>query len=406
MTHRIFHIDLDAFFVAVERALDPSLEGKPVAVGGEPGGRGVVACASYEARVYGLKAGMPLAQAQRLCPHAIFIPGRFSRYQEASEKFMGIVANYTPFLEPMGIDEAYMDMTGFESMYGPLVGVARIIKERIKEEIGVTASVGIASSKVVAKVASDYCKPDGLLEIALGQDASFIAPMAVEKLPGVGSKVAQALARFDIGTVGELAALSPLMLRRIFGVWGDLLHLWANGTDSSPVSAPVAAKSISRETTFPADTLDMKLLRGTLRYLEERVGATLRREGKLARRVVLKLRYRDFHTITRHRTLKEPKDTDAAIFDAGDQLLSKALKERRDKIRLIGIGVSGLIPSGNQLPLLKQSIHEDRSLSQAIDYIRDKYGFTSIQRGLTFALHGVFREEQGHFILKTPALSR
>ncbi len=406
MTRRIFHIDLDAFFVAVERALDPSLEGKPVAVGGEAGQRGVVTCASYEARPYGLRAGMPLAQAQRLCPHAIFIPGRFRHYQEVSQQFMDILAQYTPFVEPLGIDEAFLDMTGFESLYGPLESAARRIKEQVRRELRITASIGIASSKVVAKVASDRCKPDGLLEIPPGEDARFIAPLPIQELPGIGEKVGKKLEASGVSTVGQVAALHPTELRRMFGAWGDLLHLWARGQDHSPVSPLAPAKSISRETTFERDTLDMEVVRGMLRYLSERVGYALRMEGKLTRCVSLKLRYADFSTITRQQTLKRPSDTDEAIFDAIQQLLSKALKERREKVRLIGVGVSNLIPSEGQLALLRTQGLKDQDLSRAMDTIREKYGFNSVQRGLTFALRGHFPQEHGHFILKTASLSR
>lgn len=226
------------------------------------------------------------------------------------------------------------------------------------------------------------------------------------KLPGVGTKAEQKLGSFNISTVGQLAATSPVVLRRVFGAWGDLLHLWSNGQDHSPVSAPTPAKSISRETTFASDTLDAELLRGTLRYLGERVGMALRKEGKLARVVVLKLRYADFQTISRHHTLKQPRDGDEAIFETGDQLLTSALKERRDRVRLIGIGVSSLIPSSNQLSLFDKSGFKGDSLIRAIDSIRDKHGFTSIQRGLTLALGNHFPEEHGHFILKTSSLSR
>ena len=406
MARRIFHVDLDAFFVAVERALDPSLDGKPVAVGGEPGGRGVVACASYEARAYGLKAGMPLTQALRLCPHAIFIPGRYSRYRDASEQFMRILREYSPFLEPLSVDEAFIDMTGFESLYGPLDGVAHVIKERIRKEVRVTASIGIASSKVTAKVASEQGKPDGLLEVSPGQDAAFLAPLSVRQLPGVGAKASQTLKGAGIDTVGQLAQVSPTVLRRIFGAWGDLLHLWANGGDDRPVAPWGAPKSISRETTLREDTLDMRFLRGILRYLGERVGASLRGEGKLARCVAVKMRYENFDTITRRRTFKEPTDTDAPIFKAGEQLLAIAMRQRRDKVRLLGIGVHDLTSSVAQLSLFRMESATDRSLTHAVDAIRSKHGYTSIQRGLTFALSSAFKEEDGHFILKTPALSQ
>ncbi len=403
---RIFHVDLDAFFVAVERALDPSLEGKPVVVGGEPGARGVVACASYEARAYGLHAGMPMSRAQRLCPHAIYLKGRFARYQETSQRFMAILENYTPFFEPVGIDEAHMDMTGFDGLYGPLAGVAMDIKARVFTELGVTASVGIASSKITAKVASDHCKPNGLLEVSIGGDASFLAPLPIEKLPGVGEKTARTLKEWRITTIGGLASWPSSALRRLVGAWGDTLHLHARGEDRSPVSPPTPAKSISRETTFYRDTLDMYFLAGTLRYLSERVGAHLRKEGKVARRVALKLRYGDFQTISRHRTLARPTDDDGDTFRTGLSMMKKALEQRRAPVRLIGIGVAELTPRASQLSFLDSRDGKSQNLALAVDAIRGKYGFTAIQRGLTFSLDRYFQVEDRDYLLKTSALSR
>ncbi|MBI4282778.1 MAG: DNA polymerase IV [Chloroflexi bacterium] len=406
MDRRIFHVDLDAFFVSVERALDPALEGKPVVVGGEPGARGVVACASYEARAYGLHAGMPISQAQRLCPHAAYLKGRFARYQEVSRQFMAILAGYTPLFEPMGIDEAYLDMTGFDGLYGPLTGVAMDIKTRVLAELGITASVGIAGSKVTAKVASDLCKPNGLLEIPVGGEALFLAPLPIEKLPGVGEKTTRVLKERRITTIGELAQVPPSALRRLLGAWGDILNLRAKGEDRSPVSAPAPAKSISRETTFYRDTLDMDFLSGTLRYLSERVGAHLRKEGKVARQVALKLRYGDFQTVSRHHTLLRPTDGDDDTFTAGLTLMKKALGQRRAPVRLIGIGVAELTPRASQLSFLDTRLGKGHDLVVALDAIRGKYGFTSIQRGLTFSLDSHFQVEDGEYLLKTSALSR
>ena len=391
---RIFHVDLDAFFVAVERVLDPSLLGKPVVVGGELGDRGVVTCASYEARAYGLHAGMPLSRAQRLCPQAIYIRGRHAHYREASQQFMAILGRYTPFLEPMGIDEAYMDMTGFDGLYGPLAQVAMDIKARVFGELGVTASVGIAASKTTAKVASDYCKPDGLLEVPPGDDAFFLAPLAIEKLPGVGEKTAKTLREWRITTIGELALVPPSTLRRLMGAWGNSLHLHAQGEDNSPVSPPAPAKSISRETTFSQDTLDMDFLTGTLRYLSERVGAQLRREERLAGRVVLKLRYQDFHTVSRHHTLPSPTHLDEDTFHAAVSLLKKALVQRSAPVRLIGVGVTQLTPRAAQLSLLDPRHGSDQDLALAMDAIREKFGFASIQRGTTLSLDRRFHTER------------
>jgi len=299
---RIVHIDLDAFFVSVERASEPGLRGRPVVVGGEPGLRGVVASASYEARAYGLRAGMPLRQAYRLCPQAVFLKGSFPRYRDASARFMSILGYFTPYLEPAGIDEAYLDLTGFESVYGSIWKAALGMRERIECEMKVTASVGIATSKMVAKVASGLAKPNGLLEVAPGEERPFLAPLPIARLPCVGPKTEAALKSMGVTTIGQIANLPPYLLRGRFGVLGEAMHRYAQGIDERKVEPSPAAKSISRETTFIEDTLDRSFLRGVLGYLGERVGAELRREGKKARRVTLKLRYADFHTITRNRT--------------------------------------------------------------------------------------------------------
>jgi DNA polymerase-4 len=404
---RIFHIDLDAFFVSVERALDPSLDGVPVVVGGTPGSRGVVACASYEARAYGLHAGMPIHEAYRRCPQAVYLSGSYQRYQEVSDGFMAVLRRYSPFLEPVGIDEAYLDMTGFESLYGPAIAAARHMKQAIRHELGVVASVGIASCKVAAKVASDAGKPDGLLEVPEDGDAAFLAPLPVADLPGAGGKTAERLKALGIVTIGGLASLSEATLRRLFGAWGDLLHRWANGQDTSPVVyEPVPPKSISRETTFPHNTRDTAFLDSTLRYLAERVGAELREQEMRARCVDVKLRYSDFHTVSRSHMLPRPVCHDDAIFDAGQALLAKALRERPGLVRLIGIGVAELAPASRQLALIELPEARQERLCQAVDSLRDRHGFTSIQTGRTLLLRDSFPTDRRGYVLKTACLSR
>ena len=405
--HRIFHIDLDAFFVEVERTHAPSLIGKPVVVGGEVNSRGVVTCASYEARPYGLRAGMPLSQAYRLCPHATYLTGRYDRYAEVSAGLMDILGSFSPFIEPLGLDEAYLYMTGFESLYGPLGQVAGEIKAWVRRDLGVVAFIGIASSKVVAKVASDFDKPDGLVEVPPGADAWFLAPLVVEQLPGVGAKTAQTLRELlGVETVGDLAALPSTVLRRTFGAWGDLLHLWANGQDHSPVHGPEPPKSIGRETTFHRDSRDPSFLVAILRYLAERVGTELRQEGKKARCVSAKVRFSDFQTVSHQRTLKTPVSHDQGIFEAGATILVKTLKERKEKVRLIGISVSDLVEDTAQLALFKHPEERFLNLSTTLDRVRDRYGFTSRQTGRTFLLAGHFPAERRGYILKTASLSR
>lgn len=406
MARCILHIDLDAFFVSVEQVFDPVLRGKPVVVGGDPNGRGVVACASYEARAYGLKSGMPLARAHRLCPHAIFLSGNFHRYSDASDKFMAILSEYTPDIEPLGLEEAYLDLTGFESLYGPPRETALRIKQRIKDELSITASVGIAASKVVAKIASGLSKPDGLIEVAPGQERLFLAPLPVDRLPGVGAKGEAILNKIGVKTIGELGRLPLSFIKQTFGVWGEVLHCHANGIDNSKVEAVIAPpKSISRSTTFTRDTLDRVFLKAMLHYLSERVGAELRAQGKQSRCITLKLRYTDFETITRNRTLEQAADTDRAIFEVGCRLLDKALKYRDVPVRLIGIGLSNLV-EGRQLNMFDPWAESLQQLNQAIDRIRDKYGFTAIESGCTLPLKEVSPTGDNRYLLKTPSLSR
>ena len=405
MTRRILHIDLDAFFVSVEQTLNPALRGRSVVVGGDPKGRGVVACASYEARVYGLRAGMSLALAQRLCPHAIFLGGNFYHYRDASARFMDILAEFTPDIEPLGLEEAYLDLSGFEPLYGPVRETALEIKRQVKGDLGLTASVGIANSKVVAKIASDLSKPDGLVEVPPGEERLFLDPLPVAKLPCVGSKTESALKRLGVATIGELSRLPLSFLKQTFGVHGEVMHCYANGIDSRRVEPPATPKSISRETTFSEDTSDRAFLSATMHYLGERVGATLRSQGKQARCVTLKLRYADFESITRSRTLKEAFDTDRIIFEVGRQLLEQALKRRAMPVRLIGIGVSNL-SEGRQLSMLDPWTEILEGLNGAIDRIRGKYGFTAIEVGRTLSLRGMFPIDDGRYLLKTSSLSR
>ena len=407
MARRIMHIDLDAFFVSVEQVENPELKGKPVVVGGRPDRRGVVAAASYEARAFGLHAGMPLVTASRLCPQAIFIEDSFPRYRQASQGFMAILADFSPYLEPMGLDEAYLDVTGFESIYGSIHLMALAIKKRVKDELGLCASIGIAGGKIVAKVASDLSKPDGLIEVAPGNERAFFSPLPVAKLPGIGGKTERVLKGLGINTIGKLATVPPGILRGYFGVFGEVLHRYANGVDERRVEPfPAGAKSISRETTFAEDTGNKSQLKATLRYLSERVGSHLRRQDREARCVILKLRYADFATITRRQTLRQGSSTDQAIFEAGVGLLEKALAQERRTVRLIGIGVSNLTELGRQLDMLDPSARRLEQLTRTIDRIREKYGFAAIQTGRTLLLRDIFPTGDNGYTLNTPSLSR
>ena len=390
MTRRIMHIDLDAFFVSVEQVENPELKGKPVVVGGRPDHRGVVAAASYEARALGLHAGMPLITASRRCPQAIFIEGNFPKYRRASQRFFAILADFSPYLEPVSLDEAYLDATGFESIHGSIRHMAAAIKKRVKTESRLCASVGIAGCKVVAKVASELSKPDGLLEVAAGEERSFLAPLPIGELPGVGKKAERILHGLGIKTIGELSDLPLSAIKSHFGATGEALWRYANGIDDRKVALPGAAKSISRETTFGQDTRDLSLLKAALRYLGERVGGELRQRGKHARCVTLKLRYTDFTTITHRHTLRQSSDSDQTIFDTGVKLLKKVLSQQKQRVRLIGIGVSSLTEPVSQLNMFDSSALRMGQLDKTIDHIRKKYGFTAIQTGRTLQLKDIF----------------
>ena len=387
MARCIFHIDLDAFFVSVEQVLNPELKGKPVIVGGDPERRGVVASASYEARPFGIHSGMPSAKARRLCPQAIFIRSHFSLYKDASAKFMNILGDFSPQIEPLGFEEAYLDVTGCEEPYGSHRQLALAIKERINKELKLTGSVGIATCKVVAKIASDLCKPDGLLEIAPGEEQAFLNPLPVAKLPGVGKKTEQTLKEMGITTIGELASLPLGTIKRQFGATGAVLHSYARGIDEREVEAPGEAKSISQQLTFARDTLDRNFLEANLHNLCQEVCQDLRSQNKRAKCVAIRLRYADFKTITRQVILREASDVTQVIFATAQQLLSKALAQQEKPVRLIGIRISSLVGEGKQLPMFDSGTKKPEHLDKAIDKIRRKYGSTAIKTG-----NGIFSE--------------
>jgi DNA polymerase IV len=381
----IFHIDLDAFFVTVEQVLNPALRDKPVIVGGRPEGRGVVASASYECRKFGVHAAMPLSRAKRLCPQAIFLGGNYRKYTEFSHKFMAILSDYSPCIEPGGLDEAYLDVSGCEN-FGSWRTLALKIKERIRKETGLVASVGIAPCKVVAKVASDLSKPDGLIEVLPGREKNFLALLAVRKLPGVGEKTGKALKSAGVETIGQLADMPLELFKSRYGEGMLWLREHAAGIDNSPVEMRGEAKSISRETTFEKDTMNTDFLKATLRYFAEKLGADLRESNKKARTVSLKLRYGDFETINRSSTSREAMNLDDEIFLSGVSLLEKALGKKYKPVRLIGLEVSNLVAGEIQLSLFNGDAKRLEKVDRAIDYIRDKYGFDAIQSGYTLEL--------------------
>lgn len=375
----IIHLDLDAFFVAVERLDDPALIGAPVIVGGRAEARGVVASASYEARKFGVHSAMPTAQALRLCPQAVLVSGHRGRYAEMSERVMALLGEYTPLLEPISIDEAFLDVTGTEAHYGPAGELAAALQARIEKELRLSASLGVAANKLVAKIASDYRKPHGITVVPAGREAAFLAPLPIRRLWGVGEVTGRELARLGIQTVGDLAAFSAEELCARFGAaHGEGLWRAAHGIDDSPVIPEHEAKSLSREETFANDITDAAALHRELLRLSEQVASRLRRHNLQGRTIGLKLRYADFTTLTRQVTLEEQTDSGPVIYAQALALFDAAWTRR--PVRLLGVGAAGLTQAGRQLRLFEQENQRQSQLDATLDRIRAKYGNQAIQR--------------------------
>lgn len=378
----IVHVDMDAFFAAIEQRDDPSLKGKPVIIGGDPHQRGVVSTCSYEARRYGIRSAMPLGEAYRRCPHAIFMHGDHRKYSMVSQQIQAIFTRYTPLVEPISIDEAFLDVSGCERLFGPAESIGRQIKERIRNELGLVASVGVSYNKFLAKLASDYGKPDGFLVVTEEEAKSFLAPLPITRLWGVGSKTASYLETLGLRTIGQLAAYPLAELRVHLGVVANQLSLLAQGIDHRRVEALQEAKSIGHEHTFGEDTYDQRLVITVLLDLAAKVARRLRQAGMAGRTITLKLRYGDFSTITRSFTCPDPIDYDQELFRVGRRLLLSNLHTEKP-VRLIGISVSHLVLAEEapyQLSLLHEpeADHRRGRLMQAMDAIRDRFGEGSI----------------------------
>jgi DNA polymerase-4 len=386
----ILHVDLDAFFVAVERLRDPSLDGKPVVVGADPKGgkgRGVVAAASYEARAFGVRSAMPISEAWRLCPHAVYLPGRHTLYAHYARSVRRIFRKVTPAVEPVSIDEAYLDLTGTERLHGTPAATADRLRRRILEETGLSASLGLASSKVVAKIASELAKPAGFLWVWSGREAALLSPLPIERMPGIGPATRARLLEFNVRTLGDLARIDPPYLEAAFGEGGPMLHARARGEDgSSEVAAREQPKSISRETTFDEDTTDLERCEAVLFHLAEHAARDLRGHRLTARTVVLKLRYRDFTTITRRTTLATPTDSDRVIAAAARALFHAAYA-RRVAVRLLGVGLANLVDAAPQLDLFAEprALAWERLIT-ALDRLRGRWGFEAVRTGPTLLL--------------------
>ena len=379
----ILHVDMDAFYASVEERDNPSLVGKPVIVGGSAEGRGVVAAANYEARKYGVHSAMPAARAKRLCPHAVFLKTRIDYYASVSRLIRDIFEQFTPLVEPLSLDEAFLDVTGSEKLFGSSAEIGRQIKERIRRELKLVASVGVAPNKFLAKIASDVNKPDGFLVVEADQVREFLDPLPVGRLWGVGKVTGQVFERLSIRTIGQLRQMPINTLNDLFGSAGE--HYWqlAHGIDDRRVVSDREAKSISNETTFAADISDMEVLRAWLVELVDQVAQRLRRHDLKGRAVELKVRFADFKTISRSLTLAEPSNVTQDLLDAGMDLLTKRLPPRHLPVRLLGFGVSKLDDSGtSQQQLFDQPDRaRHRELDRVADQITEKFGKMAIRRG-------------------------
>jgi DNA polymerase IV len=394
-TRTIFHVDMDAFFVSVEELFDPSLKGKAVVVGGQRDERGVVSAASYEARKFGVHSAMPLRTAAKHCPHAIFVNGHPERYRECSEKVYKVLGTFSPQVEMASIDEAYLDMTGTDRLHGPPLKAAHTLHQRMKADTGLNCSVGIGTSRLIAKVSSAQAKPNGVLWIVPGEEAKFLAPLDVREIPGVGKVMESHLHALGINRVGDLARLEDSELENRFGKWGLALAGKARGEDAggwfdNEVGADIDAKSISHEHTYNEDTADSAQLEATLMRLSEMVGRRLRESHFHARTVQLKLRYKDFTTITRAHTLPSPTQLDTEIFEQIRTLFRKNWK-KGVQVRLLGVQTSSFTTQPDQINLLEGNRQQRwKDALAAADRLRDKFGESSVS--LAAGMRGNFRE--------------
>ncbi len=418
----VFLVDLDAFFVSVERVRNPSLRGRPVVVGGGPGDRGVVACASYEARAFGVRAGMPLARAAALLPaETRFVPGHHAAYAAASRTVLDLLFGFTPRVEAVSLDEAYLDMGGLDRHHRSCLDAARKMHATVLETTGLTVSIGIGATRAVAKIAASLAKPSGVVEVRRGEERAFLAALPIEVLPGVGPRLRLDLARFNLHTVGDLAEVPEEVLQETFGAGGVVLSRRARGIEAAEDEVPVGdarprTRSISRETSFAHDTDDPALIDGMLSYLAQRATKALRGAGFLARSVGVRIRYADFKTVEARRRLPRPSDIDDEILGIVSELWRQRY-DRRVRLRLVGVVLHDLVSAADRQLALPFPSSPRRShvaspvplaerIDRTVDVVRDRHGFGSLVRGRALELVGRLPRSSRGFGLHTPACSR
>ena len=376
----ILHIDMDAFYAAIEQRDNPDLKGLPVIVG-SPHPRSVVSTASYEARKFGVHSAMPMVKALKLCPEAICIPPDLKKYQRVSAKIMKIFNKYTDLVETLSLDEAFLDVSGSQKIFGNPIVIAQRIKEDIKEQVGLTCSIGISYNKFLAKLASDLEKPNGMTVIHREDIKSKVWPLPINKMWGIGPKSSIKLVKSNIRTIGQLAHTDLIFLQNILGSWGAEVYYMANGIDYRPVVSQREAHSIGHETTFLEDTADLEFIKMVLLDLAQEVGRRLRDQKLKAKTIVLKLRYSDFKTITRNYTLMEGTDRDDLIYKTALELF-KTNYDQNKNLRLIGITTTGLTTGEEHKQISLFSVENEKSnvLYQALDKINSKYGEKTVTR--------------------------
>ena len=404
MGKTIFHIDADAFFASVEQGFNPLLRGRPVIVGGKPDQRGVVHTASYEARACGIRTGMALAKAKALCPQAVFLKGNYEHYRAVSQTFQEIYLQFTPQVEFTSLDDAYLDLTGALHLYPSAEWVGRTIMREVFRRTGVGISVGIGSGKVIARIASSLKKPRGLVVVPAGQEHSFLTDLPVDVLPGIGRMAKERLTDLHIFKVGELAALPRLVVEQLFGKNGKILWELANGIDTREVKRKIVPRQISRETSFEEDTADLRLIKGTLQYLTERIAKKLRDQELFCRTLTVKIRYSDFRYHARSRSLNTPGNDSGELFRLAESIFD-SLRLRRIRIRHVGVAASHIEPARFQQFLFNESLRQE-SLNSAVDEIRRRFGFTALLPADILELKRKYRMDRHGYILHNPALTR
>lgn len=400
-TRKIVHVDVDAFFASVEQALDPRLRGKPVLVG-----RGVVASASYEAKARGVRTAMSFRQARRLCPDAVQVAGQYEHYADYAARLGRLLRGFTPAVEAAALDDFYLDFTGTDRIYPDFAGVLRRMQQQVEDELGVTVSVGAATTKLVASVASRLERPRGFRIIPPGAEELFLAPLEIERLAGIGPAHAATLRERGIGTIGQLRQVPRPALEAAFGpAVGRQLWERARGLDPREVAAPALAKSISRETTIEAGTIDTGFLAALVEYLAERIGAVLRSERRQARALALRIRYTDSYRAGRQARLVPPTNDEKALLAAAMEIF-RALFTRRVAVGWVGLAVTGLAPEQRQNELFDQTANRRWYRNCGVDRVRARFGWNAVFYGRGLELRRRYAQKAAGLVLSTPCLSR